>query len=346
MKPALIPMVTALLVLPGWGMSAWAQRVTNVSPDVNGQGISPETSISGQFTPSDGVTVQPGTVTLMVNGDDVTDRSTITPNFFTFRPRQALPAGPVQVQIEFLGSDGVRRVATWQFTVQSPDDVLEIQSLSHNGVVPLGPGDVFRATLNGPSGGEATILLIEDGQTVRPLTTEEVSAGVYGANFAVPDNAGVEEGIVVGRLRHQGQTAYAIASEPASFIQTATDTGSEPVVETPDTDPATTAVVPLAPEFTSHASGDTVSGNRFTLEGRTRPSATVEITVTGSNSLFGLVNVGQTLLDQQVTADEEGQFQVEVPVGLLNARGTRYLIRAMARLDGEQASTELTLTHQ
>ncbi|ASC71312.1 uncharacterized protein XM38_022640 [Halomicronema hongdechloris C2206] len=346
MKRSLIPMVTALLILPGWCLPAGAQRVTNVSPEVDSQGISPETSISGQFTPSDGVTVQPGTVTLMVHGEDVTDRSTITQNFFTYRPSQALPRGPVQVQIEFLGSDGVRRVAAWQFTVQSPSTVLEIQSLSHNAAAPLGPNDVFRATLNGPSGGEATILLIENGQTVRTLATEEVSPGVYVANLAVPANVSVAEGIVVGRLRHQGQTAYAIASEPASFTQTATDTGSEPVVETPDTDPATTAVVPLAPEFTSHASGDTVSGNRFTLEGRTRPGATVDITVTGSNSLFGLVNVGQTLLDQQVTADDEGRFRVEVPVGLLNAGGTRYLVTAMARLNGEQASSELTLTHE
>jgi hypothetical protein len=104
--------------------------------------------------------------------------------------------------------------------------------------------------------------------------------------------------------------------------------------------------VALTPVFTSPTDGGQVGGGSFLLTGQTRPGATVAIQVTGSTSVFGIASVAQTLLDSQVTADAEGAFQVSVPLGLLSGGGTRYTVTATASQDGEQATSQMTLTHR
>jgi hypothetical protein len=80
--------------------------------------------------------------------------------------------------------------------------------------------------------------------------------------------------------------------------------------------------------------------------GQTRPNATVDIEVTSRlASLGGLINIGtQTLVDRQVTADENGQFEVEVSSPTIAASGTRYTVRATARDSGESSTTQISLT--
>ncbi|WP_008319205.1 hypothetical protein [Leptolyngbya sp. PCC 6406] len=344
MRKSLLALTSALLLTPGAIAPAMAQRVVNVSPTVNAQNISPDAAISGQFDTSSG-TVQAGSVVILVNGQNVTSTSTITPNLFTYRPSTPFPTGPVNVQVEYIGGDGFKRTSSWQFQVQAPRPAVEIASITHNAASsPLGPNTTFLVTINGTPGSQGSVLLVRDGQTVQTLPVQEVSAGVYVATLTVTPNTRLAEGVVVGRLRREGQTSYAIAPQPAVFTATATaTTGPSTVVEQPG---KPNTAVPLAPVFTSPTNNSTVGGGSFTLVGQTRPGATVDIQVTGSTSIFGLASVGQTLLESQVTADANGVFQINVSLGLLSGRGTRYTVSATASQDGERASSQMNLTHQ
>ncbi|HEY9646947.1 MAG TPA: hypothetical protein V6C88_11285, partial [Chroococcidiopsis sp.] len=98
------------------------------------------------------------------------------------------------------------------------------------------------------------------------------------------------------------------------------------------------------PRFTSHRDGDRVSSG-FTLVGQTRPNATVQIEVVSSVSLLDVVNLGgQTLVDQDVTANSAGEFRITVPAPQLPVPGTSYRIRATATSGTETSpQTEITL---
>ncbi|NJM57069.1 MAG: hypothetical protein HC857_06050 [Synechococcales cyanobacterium RU_4_20] len=70
-----------------------AQRVIDVTPGVSSQGVSPDTSIAGVFETEASGAVKADSVRIFLNGQDVTSRSTITRNFFSYRPERALAAG-------------------------------------------------------------------------------------------------------------------------------------------------------------------------------------------------------------------------------------------------------------
>ncbi len=334
--------LSTLLVLGSTPAPTLAQRVVNVSPEVNAPAVAPDASIVGQFDTSTGA-VRAGSVVILVNGQNVTSQSTIAPTFFTYRPATPFTPGPVQVQVEFVGADGARRVASWQFQVQAPRPAVEISSVTHNATTPLGPNGVFLVTVNGTPGSQGTVMLVRDGQTVQSLTPQEVSPGVYVATLTVPANSAMAEGVVVARLRRQGQTSYGIAAQPAVFT-TATTGSSSPT--TTVNQPTTTPVATLAPTFLNPTPDSTVSGNSFTLRGRTRPGAAVAIQVTASTSVFGLASVTQPLLNTQVTANANGEFEVAVPLGLFTGRGTRYAVTATASLSGEQAMSQMNVTQR
>ncbi|NEQ29780.1 MAG: hypothetical protein F6K04_02065 [Leptolyngbya sp. SIO4C5] len=339
-----------LLTVPA-SLPALAQRVINISPEVNDQGVAPETSISGQFDTANSAPVDVSSVRIYVNDADVTSRSTITASFFSYRPAQPLPPGTAQVRVEYQTTGGIRRAVAWEFAVQPPQVAAAITSVTHNAASsPLAAGANFLATVNATPGAEVTVLLIQDGQTVRSLPTQEVSSGVYVATLPVQPGTVINEGIVVGRLQRQGQLTYAAADRPATFSGTAAAVSEAPEVS--ETDPATETTteaatpVTLQPSFTNYDDGDFVIGNSFTLEGQTQPSAAVQVKVTSNTAVLGPFSVGNTLVDRTVLADANGDFQVLVTPSLVS-NGTRYQISATAVLDNQTSpTTELTLIQQ
>jgi hypothetical protein len=347
---------------------AMAQRVVDVAPAPQGQQITPDASISGVFDTAGTPAVDVNSVRIFVNGDDVTNRSTITRSFFSYRPSQPFSPGQNQVRVEFSNANGNRQAATWSFTVQPPQSVVQINSVTHNASQALGSGGTLLATINGTPGGRGRVLLIQDGRTVRELPAQEVSSGVYVASLNVQASDRIQEGIVIGRLERQGQTVFAAAEQPVVLTASAqtggqvtttpigqsngtgttgTGTTGTGTTGTGTTSPTTGTVANLKPTFTSHNNGDRVSGGGFTLVGQTSPNATVEVVTSRLAALGGLINLaGQTLVNQQVTADANGRFSVQVAPPDLPAPGTRYTVRATARQGNQSSTTEIGLTQR
>ncbi|MBE9076261.1 hypothetical protein IQ241_02940 [Romeria aff. gracilis LEGE 07310] len=351
MKKRLTFLGTAsLLALVGLtARPAIAQRVVEVTPSVSAESASADSLISGLFETSNGSQVDVSSVEIFVDGQDVTAESSITANFFSYRPTQPLRPGQHQVQVEYSNTQGQRRVASWDFTIAAPEPEVAISSVTHNATEPLAQNATLLTTINGTPGAQAWVLLIENGQRLRELPAEEVSPGVYVATYSLQGQSAVGEAIAVGQLQQGEARILAAAPQPVRISATAASTDA---VQTEDLDATaadTNSAGGLKPQFTSHSSGDRISDRGFTLVGQTLPNAQVEIKVTASTSVLGgVVNVGSTrLVEETVTADGNGEFRVEVPSPLVIGSGTRYQAEALARLGDQTSSiTQLMLEQE
>lgn len=345
--------ILALVATTGLGLlsvslppAALAQRVIEVSPDLNSQNVPPSSSISGQFDAGAGATIDANSVRILVNGQDVTNRSTITRNFFSYRPDQPLPPGENRVQIEFRNTAGQNLAVGWNFTVQQPQAALEINSITHNAASnPLGPGSNFLATVNGTPNSQVSLLLVQDGRTVRELRAQEVSSGVYVATLNLQGSDRVNEGILVGRLQQQNQTTYAASPQPVIFNTTATGNVAPQLGGAGNGNPGNTTFQPeLQPIFTSHNDGANISGRGFTLTGEAQPNSIVNVSVVARvRVLGGVISAGnETLLSQSVRTDNNGNFTVRVPPPTILSAGTSYVVTATTQGTNEPP-TQITL---
>lgn len=330
-----------------------AQQVVNVNPTVNSQNVAADSSIYGSFDASGG-TVDPRSVRIFVNNQDVTRESVITGNFFSYRPAQPLRPGENQVRVEFKNTSGQGFAANWAFQVEQPRAALDITSVSHNATTTaLGSGSTFLATINGTPGAQASVLIL-DGTTMRRIPAQEVSPGVYVATLNLGAGDRFNEGIVIGRLERQGKAVYSAASQAVAFqpnaastqvtqVETTPTQSGQPTTTQPTTtnQPGTTALANLQPSFTSHQDGDIIQSQGFTLTGQTQPNASVRVFVS-SPSLFG----ESTLIDTTVRADNNGVFTVRVPRPLILNAGIRYNVTAIANNGGQTAQTNITLTQK
>jgi hypothetical protein len=327
-----------------------AQRISNFDPPASSVNISPTASISGQFDTTTGVDVDLSTVKIFVNGRDVTNQSTITRNLFTYRPSQPFPAGQVQVRVEFKNVNGNARSANWTFTVQQSQPAGQISAVTHDGIgTVLTTGQTLTMTLKGTPGLQAAFLLVQDNRTVREIPARETSSGVYTASLTVQRGDRTPEGIVIGRLGRtsSGQTGtspnvYASAAQPVALNSNTSSGGSTGGGSTGGgtTTPVNTT---LQPRFTSPKDGDIVGTDGFTLVGQTRPNAKVQLKVVAGASILGITVGGQTVVDDEFTADNAGRFQVEVPEPPVNVPGLRYRVQATAR-EGSQTSPQTQIT--
>ena len=155
----------------------------------------------------------------------------------------------------------------------------------------------------------------------------------------------LNEGIVLGRLEGSSDIAYAVATNPAQFNQTLATTDPTTQVQSPlpsSTTQTSSSTQVLEPQFISHQDGDRISSrNGFTLQGQTAPGATINVKVNsapkGIGGILGSIVGGNVLVNQSVTADDQGNFEVSVPSPLLPQKGTKYLVEAIAR-SGDRSS--------
>ena len=101
------------------------------------------------------------------------------------------------------------------------------------------------------------------------------------------------------------------------------------------------AAHPLAIELSSPSGESINAGQAVTIRGRTAPGATVHARVTGLLQVVGPVGLEQEVLNQQVVADNAGNFALQFqPTGL---PGSRYDVVLVASKDGRSEETRLRL---
>lgn len=328
---------TGLLVLP---TAVRAQRITNPSPSQGAQNVEPASSISASFEDLAGVGVKPETVKISVDGKDVTSQAVVTKDFFSYRPSAELAPGQHDIVLDFANTNDIPQRVNWSFTVGTPVQA-EIESVTHNGANrALAAGETMLITVNGTPGSDVTLFVVQDGKRLQPLSSEEVSPGVYVANVLVEAKDATQEGIVLARLANQGQVRFATADQPLQLVTGATavqqleaEGGGENETQRP--------AAKLQPVVTNYKDGDSVSGSSFTIEGKTAPAASVTIKATSVTSIAGIIGAQQTLADQTVKADGKGRFSITLRPTIVTA-GSTYTIELVGE-KGERTSPTTTI---
>jgi hypothetical protein len=106
-------------------------------------------TVSATFHGGGGAGVDPKSVRIMIDGRDVTQRSAITPQHFTYRTDMAPGPRQITVTARDRAGNAVRHV--WSFTVGAQPAALPLQILSHanNDVVGTGPVEARGRTAPG-----------------------------------------------------------------------------------------------------------------------------------------------------------------------------------------------------
>jgi hypothetical protein len=213
----------------------------------------------------------------------------------------------------------------------------QITSVSHDALPNRNSGDLVLVTVRGTPNSQGSVLLIEDTAIAIITPLQEIAPGVYLAKTR-PSRA---ETIVLARLQQGNLKTIMAASTPIGPVLSS----SPSPTPTPTASATPAASVALKPVFTSPKDGDKLRSKGFKLTGQTRPAAIVQLTVVATlPKLGGIISLGtETLLDQSVTADAKGLFQIDVPAPSVLSAGTRYAIKAIAQDRSDSATTQITI---
>ena len=248
--------------------------------------------------------------------------------------------------------------AEWQTTEQRPKSLsLKIESIIHNGVNrALNPGEILIITMEGTPGVQASFLLINDKNTVREISAQEIAPGTYQSKILVSVKERVVEGAVMGRLQQGRQVIYRAASQAFTYHRNIARTPQVIKPSLPSTEVDQNVFPPQASgmeinkhlhlKFTSHQNREAIDTNGFVLKGQTQPHADVKITITSKLPLIGeLIELkGDTLIQQTVKANSQGIFQLAIPPTHTAPSGLKYTIDAVAILNNQTSEpTQLTL---
>lgn len=127
-----------------------APLVTELLPRKGEQVAAGPVTVRATFDDSGGVGVDPKSVKVVIDGRDVTHRSSITPQYFTHRAADLGP-GSHQVTVTARDTAGNAVRHAWSFTVGQQASALPLQISSHenNAVVEAGPIEVRGRTAPG-----------------------------------------------------------------------------------------------------------------------------------------------------------------------------------------------------
>lgn len=115
-------------------------RLVSANPGEGAYIVDRFSVISAQFSPR----VQPDTVRILLDGNNITSRSGVSGSSFSYKPPAPLDVGPHTVRVTGVANNGVRFERSWTFTVRgsSPNVHLTINQPGDSTVV--GPNFVIR----------------------------------------------------------------------------------------------------------------------------------------------------------------------------------------------------------
>jgi len=277
-------------------------------------------TISATFAGGVGNDVDPQSVRLTVDGQDVSQDMNITSSGISYRPAVGFGPGRHNVVLRARDISGNPVTKSWMFRVgQQTGDV--IQSFNAPDVSRARPGDVLRFVLLAQPSGQAHFS-IGDVLTRKPM--DEVSPGRYVGTYTVRRG---------DALVDQPMTAEFIARNGAVYNVNSTDNFSvdggvlaAPTIDLPRKDePITNPVV---------------------VQGRAEPGSRVDVRVEYSLGLAGVASMTGTVSHVTVVADDRGRYRTD-PISLDNfmrGRTTRYTVTVSELGPHGQKSDPISIT--
>jgi hypothetical protein len=297
-----------------------APRITSTTPEENGRINRSRPNITAVFDDASGTGVDPTTVSITVDGREVTQDATVTSNLVVYKPDADLAAGRHTVSITGRDRAGNPVTKQWSFQVETAASV--VKSFTMTGPDNPQPGDEVTFVLIGEPGGQATFSI---GDRVRTRVMREIQPGRYEANYTIRRGDQFQNTVVTARLKSASGEVYTAEANRTLGIRTAG------VLE--------------VPKLAEPKQGDLV-GNDLTIRGTAAPGARVQIRIDYTQSVLGAFKMNGTVAEMVVDADNNGRF-VTKPVNLdtgLGRSGVTYTITAVTLGPNDQKSEASKLT--
>ena len=174
--------------------------VANARPNIVVDLIDPETQVN------------PASVRLSINGQNVTSRASISATTISYNPDAPFPPGSVRVQFSAADGAGNRLNSNWSFGVAPPAGL--ITSVTINPTAALTDDDILTVVMAGVPGGSASFS-IQGVRGERPMR-ESGTKGVYFGTIAVSQLDAVFGAPLVATLEKNGRKS----STPATALVT------------------------------------------------------------------------------------------------------------------------------
>lgn len=287
---------TAPLVQSGTSLTVDSEPpvLTGAAPADRSETVTQQPDIYVELGDGNGTGVDPDSVQVSVRGRDVTRDVKVTPRFLLYTPREALPPGPVPVEVTAKDRAGNETRLAWSFTVKPASAA--VQSVTHDADKPLRAGDVITVTVKAQPRGQGTFS-IGDEIVDRPLREEE--PGVYVGRYTVRrGDQLVKAPVSVRFTARDGSRVRVEATQPVSLLTRE----------------------PAAPKILEPADRIRL-GEELVVAGTGEPGASILIEVNYEGRAFGALAINGTFGSQEVTVDRDGRwetrpFAVRLPLGV------------------------------
>lgn len=158
--------------------------------------------------------VDPASVRLIVNGQDVTARASVSETSVRYNPAEPFRPGPVRVQLTVADRAGNAERWAWEFAVLPPSGL--ISSVTVNPAGALTDNDLLTVVVAGVSGGRASFT-IEGIRGSRPLQ-ESRTKGIYFGSIVVLGQDALAGGTLVATLEKDGRRSALAATVPLTIL--------------------------------------------------------------------------------------------------------------------------------
>lgn len=157
--------------------------------------------------------VNPASVRLLVNGQNVTARASISESSVSYNPPAPFRPGPVRVELTVADRAGNTLRAAWTFTITAPDGL--ITSVTINPASTLIRDDVLTVVMTGVAGGKASFAI--RGVRAEFPMKESSTKGVYFGTLTVRPEHAATDASVMATLESNGRKST-VAASPAVTI--------------------------------------------------------------------------------------------------------------------------------
>lgn len=289
--------------------------IDNAPPAAYAQTPAPQAAVANlqpliyaALTDGPGTGVDPQSIRLYLDGQDVTPNAKIAENFAAYRPAVPLAAGTHNIVLLAQDKAGNSTRAAWSFRVAgSLPGVLLSADTSPSGL-PVSSGHPLLVTLHGPPGRSAVCTLPAVSQNI-PL--REISAGTYQGTYSPDPGASCALTPVAAALK--GVDAVAMLDRAVAI----------------------SAEAPPAPSILEPGSQIEI-GDTLDIAGRSYPGALVLAALSyKSRSDTGLFEIDGNAISAWTRADDKGNWKMQglslsVPWLLTENRITRFFVQATA----------------
>jgi len=287
------------------------------TPADGAESTDPRPNVTGTYTDA-GSGIDAPKVRILVDGRDVSSQATIADSFLTWKPALDLPPGRHTVDVELTDVAGNQVRRAWAFTIKErlPIRTFTVKPDDR----PIDFGDILTFVVEGAPDARTAVVAMGPSTTI---TLREGTPGTYVGTYTVRREDHFTDVTLAAKVVLPDGREMTVPYEKRLVF---------------------TAGAPEAPVIDLPQEGAQIGGS-VVLSGRSRPNATVKVSLRWQGRKSGVVGASGTFPETTVVADAKGRWSTD-PISLKLPRevqGPTFTAEVVAVGTGGKASPVATV---